>query len=916
MKIFKKILGVVLSVIMVVSMMPVATAFAADVSGIQGMNFDKAVANAKGYHRETEAVGGYDNILYCSKTTAEEGSFLGVGSNGNFKTFSPSVVVMMYDGGTVGFPMTMECYSSKSWGTTQTYNLRSIIWNGNANFEFRHPWYGYADGTWESWPGKDASNKATDGFGEIPVTESSANIAMKHSTHRIYNNEVYYKGTGNADSYYEGISGTSVLINVNGKTGSKATSSQIYVLDYNTFYAKVDKVKQIRDQLVAKPNCYTADSANAAISAVTAYYNANERVKTAFNSVDDTNVATTLTSVATDMKNAVAAIDNVSLVEQHTTEKRNVVNSTCTNTGYTGDDVCIYCGLEVSKGTETPAAGHDWVKGETIPPTKEAEGYTVYTCSVCQAEEHRDIVPVLTLDFTNLDIAVGKVLAIESNKYTVSSLEALAGVINSATYCKMTVAERENVDPDYQDAVDAEAQAIENAISALSAITVDTSAFESARASVNAKVTDPDAWTNVKAAKDYIDDQEQSVYADVTILNTTVKGVAKTQDEIDAVVGTAVSMVQPQSYTVYVDGAEYGTYPFGQFIQVQFAQKSDVFYSHESNTTRISEKYYTTDSVINFVIKGDTYLRTTPVVNEQVSIHKITYVNSLNNRVIAIDYVTDGENAVLPSTPSIAYYEFDNFYVNDAVFDGTNITANTIVTAVYNPTTSMPTIDVDYTYIDDNGDIQTSVTTYQYNDEVTLTREGAKYWIQFADANACEMWKGNINYDASYGYIDNVVYYGDTYTFRAHEDVYIAALTEADLEWDISQGYWDEGSKYTPTVSTSGGYIDAGEKISLIGTYKMYEDNYDFVEAGMLVAKNHTADLKDITTAIGATNGIYRLKSTKKTSGNQFVISLTTTYMPNGQALSYVPYMIYKDKSDPDNQIIIYGDIQKITYTK
>ena len=76
------------------------------------------------------------------------------------------------------------------------------------------------------------------------------------------------------------------------------------------------------------------------------------------------------------------------------TELKNVKEATCTEPGYTGDEICTVCGETLKKGQEIPALGHDFsVKGETVAPTETEEGYTVYQCSRCDATEHRDIVP-------------------------------------------------------------------------------------------------------------------------------------------------------------------------------------------------------------------------------------------------------------------------------------------------------------------------------------------------------------------------------------------------------------------------------------------------------------------------------------------------------------------------------------------
>ncbi len=64
------------------------------------------------------------------------------------------------------------------------------------------------------------------------------------------------------------------------------------------------------------------------------------------------------------------------------TETRNAKAATCTEDGYTGDEVCTVCGATVTAGETIPATGHSY-QAVTTAPTCTAEGYTTYTCTVC-----------------------------------------------------------------------------------------------------------------------------------------------------------------------------------------------------------------------------------------------------------------------------------------------------------------------------------------------------------------------------------------------------------------------------------------------------------------------------------------------------------------------------------------------------
>ena len=70
---------------------------------------------------------------------------------------------------------------------------------------------------------------------------------------------------------------------------------------------------------------------------------------------------------------------------QHSeTAMSGVIDPTCTESGYTGDLVCVVCGEIVAVGETIPALGHVWDDGVvTQEPTAAAEGVKTFTCTVC-----------------------------------------------------------------------------------------------------------------------------------------------------------------------------------------------------------------------------------------------------------------------------------------------------------------------------------------------------------------------------------------------------------------------------------------------------------------------------------------------------------------------------------------------------
>ncbi|MCD7768733.1 MAG: InlB B-repeat-containing protein [Oscillospiraceae bacterium] len=97
----------------------------------------------------------------------------------------------------------------------------------------------------------------------------------------------------------------------------------------------------------------------------------------------------------------------VILATGHVTETQNAKDATCTQAGYTGDEVCIVCGETTATGQVTPAAGHVYEK-TVVDPTYTEEGYTLYTCTVCGESYKTDYTPILTADDDKTDEEDGK----------------------------------------------------------------------------------------------------------------------------------------------------------------------------------------------------------------------------------------------------------------------------------------------------------------------------------------------------------------------------------------------------------------------------------------------------------------------------------------------------------------------------
>ena len=69
---------------------------------------------------------------------------------------------------------------------------------------------------------------------------------------------------------------------------------------------------------------------------------------------------------------------------EHVTELRGAVEPTCTEDGYTGDEVCTICGETISQGETIPALGHKTELRNAAEPTCTEDGYTSdEVCTIC-----------------------------------------------------------------------------------------------------------------------------------------------------------------------------------------------------------------------------------------------------------------------------------------------------------------------------------------------------------------------------------------------------------------------------------------------------------------------------------------------------------------------------------------------------
>jgi hypothetical protein len=550
-------------------------------------------------------------------------------------------------------------------------------------------------------------------------------------------------------------------------------------------------------------------------------------------------------------------------------------------------------------------------------------------------------------DFSELELAAKT--AVESYAYTVSDLQAIKDLIDSSKYLKYTQEQRlATLYDDAQTDIDAETKQITDAFAALTKKEpVDTSVLEAVKDELASYYDDPDAWAGLDEAKEYIETfaSDDKLYSPVELYdNVTVYGINYTQDNTDAIITEAKTKVQTQCYDITVvasDGSQkvYEDVPYGTTQEVTSIDNSKVdwYYSYKSNSGESAEKYYTTDKVIRFVVKGDTTLRTVPTANTDDSQYKVTVVNNLKSQVISIDYVNASDEYVLEQPASYPYYEFTGFTVNGkdyAAGDKVTLTANTTVVANYElkdeaaVTLTMYMKNANSSWADDEFEVN-------YNDLIEVSQSGGLVTSKSAtpgsiivagekkNASSKSFRRSSSNddiyayaiisqdnYDAFADNIDSFVdedqytgektydadaiqgiatiaSYGQDYSFYATGDLILVALSKEDTQDFIAAGIANVDENGAD-VTVKEDLVTSDSKSSIISTYSLPE-NAKFVEGGILFSKDATADLtfKNIDSKT-----IYRYKSTAHTVGNQFVISIKNP--PTTQTMKYLAYVIYE----------------------
>ncbi len=451
-------------------------------------------------------------------------------------------------------------------------------------------------------------------------------------------------------------------------------------------------------------------------------------------------------------------------------------------------------------------------------------------------------------------------------------------------------------------AIAAEAAALESAADALVKQTFDKGAYESYIEAAQRGVNDPDAY-DINQLNSDIETLENAAFETVNFPH--YGDIVGLKDNAQTAVDTAWAAVQSDlntkmQYTVVVKDADgnditnvgEGTYAYGTTVTIN-AGEGNYTYDYISNTANADSAHKvknigTVDS-FTFTVQGNTTVTVGAPTNSKPI--TVTYRAELTDGeskgfVIGTDYVASENDVDVNAykAPSYAFYKLDSR--TKGALENNEIT----VTLSYSLAGNAPLFTV-YNQAEESSE------QYYLNELVTVQIPDA-YMI--ATAASQEEAENFYNLEEFTEQFLTPLAYGDTYTFRAKENLYLVDLL----------GTGDEACLYTQNNENgvpSEVYVRSVENISgsSIVTYNAVAlpDGYSIVEAGVLVQYNKTgADLADVTLDFNSVNQdtdsykIRRLKASKifTDEDNRFSITMN---LGSGAKAKYLVYVNYTDEN-------------------
>ncbi len=541
--------------------------------------------------------------------------------------------------------------------------------------------------------------------------------------------------------------------------------------------------------------------------------------------------------------------------------------------------------------------------------------------------------------YNNAKASLEGLLADET--YLVTQLEAVNTLISGDDYYYYTDAQKAATRAYDQALIDANATALSNMASTLSANQIHYSEDQRTNAEYVASLInyDKDAYT-----------VDFNYKEDVAVGNDSYVGLVYDAASLDSAIANALNGKATQTYTVYLNGTAVAeSVPYGTAIKVNGdgtyqlnvdpteKAEGDTSYSWtysfsapSTNGEQTAAKYFATAPAISFYVRGNTYLTSTSTEATETNTVVVRFIANLGGtteKVLGVSYIDESEESEtvgrilnMIEAPNYACYSYSGLSAtlngedvtdDSSVFEkiGNDYYAYDNITIVYNydvDTTQEQTYAVNLYLFGDNetiyndhdmlvdafGEVDERIKTdFLYNEKVELGLLMVPELLDMEVYAYCEIDDPAVLIDDP---IDptafKVVHYGTDYSFYANENINLVALTADEYESVFGSSAEPQASVYArdgvvPVYDKNG----AVEKFTLVGNFTLPE-GCTAIEYGFLFSANTSADL---TIENVGKNGVARMKSTRLTVGDQFTVNVMNP--ARSVEFAYAAYVIYED---------------------
>ncbi len=534
------------------------------------------------------------------------------------------------------------------------------------------------------------------------------------------------------------------------------------------------------------------------------------------------------------------------------------------------------------------------------------------------------------------------------NRYTVAQLASVNALINGDKYYYYTDAQKAETTAAEQTDITAAAAAIKAMSDALVEVKYSSDTISNAEYISKALQYDKDEYTvNFVYLQDqtvgndsyvgYIYDASQIDQAMRDALNGKVNNSYK-------VYVNGVESAQSYPYGTALKVNLDGTIEVVDTVEPDNSKGAAAawYYCYSAPSTdnaKTASKYYSTAPSFSFYVQGNTYIES--VASEETDdTFPITFAANLNGtrtKTFAASYAdaATGEVINVPEMPCYAGYVYSGTYTiqsddpDATYFEEEGVWyATAVMTVVFDYEVEPHKDDaydvavvfadlgdlymlsdyaeyVDILGVEPSADLAEKLkTSFDYNEKVQFITEeftdavsenlfGEPIYcyavVSDADAYAADENFSGVGVD----YTLTPLTYENEYLFYAYQQLYIVPLTENQymevFNYEVEDITISHRDSVVPVYNTSG----AVEKFSLVASFAAGNEDVSVVEYGYLFTSDTTTTADDLTLEKVGTNGVARMKSTKLTCGNQFVVNIKNP--ARTVEFNYVAYVTYKD---------------------